>query len=376
MPKARREIPWLETRNNTYYVFWYSGERNRTERLSLRTSDAVEAQKRYAAFLAEGSAIFNPDSLAVGITVSQALDDYYKEHTAKKTVAQQRTGIAIRHLKAYFKNTPLKEVDIPMCRAYSDARRSGLVHGNEKSKRAPEASDSTIRRELTVLSAAANHARKWKRITLAEMPVVERPSEPRRGALSEDDYLTKEEWKKALDAARDAVARQHNRPGAAKMAQKLYDFMVIAYDTGSRRRALERMTLFQVNLNTGRVNLRSPEETEAERNSKKRRVVVPIGDEARPVYARLLETNKDSKFLFGDDHSMYSAFATHMERIGLGHKKNPHIIRHTRATHLLQSGISIYDVARLLGDTVATVERVYGHHSPEYLGETMRKAGA
>jgi hypothetical protein len=27
----------------------------------------------------------------------------------------------------------------------------------------------------------------------------------------------------------------------------------------------------------------------------------------------------------------------------------------------------IYDVAKLLGDTVATVEKVYGHHSPEYL---------
>jgi len=374
MPKARREIPWLETRNDTYYVFWYSGERNRTERLSLRTTDAVEAQKRYAAFLAEGSALFNPDSLASGITTSQALDDYYREHTCKKNVDPQRAQIVLFHLKAFFKNTPLKDIDIPMCRAYGDARRSGLVSGNEKGERKVEVGDATIRRELGILSAAANHARKWKRINLAEMPVIERPAEDRRSALSDDDYLTIEEWKKAVEKAKEAVVRAGNKPYRAKFAQKLVDFMIVAYDTASRRRALEGMTHFQVNLKTGRVNLRSPEESEAQRNSKKRRPVVPVGDEARPVYERLLEENKDSKFLFGSNHSMYGHFARHMKSIGLGHKKNPHIIRHTRATHLLQSGVSIYDVARLLGDTVATVERVYGHHSPEFLGETLRKA--
>ncbi len=374
MPKARREIPWLETRNGTYYVFWYSGERNRTERLSLRTSDAVEAQKRYAAFLAEGSALFNPDSLASGITVSQALDDYYREHTIKKNVAVGRTEIILRHLKAFFKNTPLKEIDIPSCRAYADARRAGIVGGNEKGERIVEASDATIRRELGALSAAANHARKWKRITLAEMPVVERPSEARRHALTDEDYLTVEEWRRALNAARDAVVRAGNRPKRAKFAQKLVDFMVVCYDTGSRRRAIERLTPFQVNLKTGRVNLRSPTETEAERNSRKRRGVVPIGDDARSTYERLLEENKDAKFLFGTDRSMYGHFRRHMESLGLGRKSNPHIIRHSRATHLLQAGVSIYDVARLLCDTVATVERVYGHHSPEFLGETLRKA--
>jgi integrase len=43
----------------------------------------------------------------------------------------------------------------------------------------------------------------------------------------------------------------------------------------------------------------------------------------------------------------------------------------SRATHLLQAGASIYDVAKLLGDTTATVERVYGHHSCESLGKNL-----
>lgn len=374
MPRARREIPWLETRNDTYYVFYYAKERNRTERISLRTTDPVEAQKRYAAFLAEGHGIFAGG--AAGITVSQALDDYYREHVVPNVVAKIRAEIIIRHLKDYFKNTPLKEIDIPACRGYAEARRAGIVGGGPKSKRAPEASEATIYREITVLNAAANHARRWKRITPAEMPVIERTKVDVGNAIQENEYLTREEWIRVRDAAIEAAQRAGNRPREQARRQKLADFMIIAYDTASRRGAVERMTRFQVNLKTGRVNLRSPHETPQQTRSKKRRVVVPIGDEARPVYERLLEANKDSEWLFGQPSDMYWPFRNHMERLGLGHKSHPHIIRHSRATHLLQAGVSIYDVARLLGDTVATVERVYGHHSPEFLGETLKRAKA
>jgi penicillin-binding protein 1A len=42
------------------------------------------------------------------------------------------------------------------------------------------------------------------------------------------------------------------------------------------------------------------------------------------------------------------------EAVDLKHKRNPHILRHSRATHLLMEGVSLWDVAKLLGDTVAT----------------------
>ena len=34
---------------------------------------------------------------------------------------------------------------------------------------------------------------------------------------------------------------------------------------------------------------------------------------------------------------------------------------------MLQDGAQMWDVAKLLGDTVETVERVYGHHCPDYM---------
>jgi site-specific recombinase XerC len=43
------------------------------------------------------------------------------------------------------------------------------------------------------------------------------------------------------------------------------------------------------------------------------------------------------------------------------------MLRHSRATHMLMDGEDPYKVAKLLGDTLATVERVYGHYDVDYL---------
>ena len=352
MPRQRREIPWLKIRHGTYYVYWYESESKRTKRASTGTANPVEAQKWYAAFLSGGHAVLGPGSTR-GVTVKVALDDYRREHVAAHVVDQARAEDAIAHLKAWFKDELLKDVDIPASRAYADARRMGLIGGGKRRKSA-EGADSTIRRELVVLRAAAGHALRWKRITASEMPSIEMPRETPR----EEVWLTQAEFLVARTAAAGA----------------LRDFIDVAYYTAARRASVERLTRFQVDLANSRINLSSPNESANQRRSVKRRPVVPIDPEIRPTVERLMTANKDSEWLFGTPRSMYRAFKGHMTKLELGAKSNPHILRHSRATHLLQAGVDIYSVARLLGDTVATVERVYGHHSPDYLADAITKA--
>jgi integrase len=343
--RKRRTIPWLDLRDKTYYVFWTDEETGKTKRLSLRTTDTVEAQQRFAAFLTEGHGIFNPKP--GGLTVGQALDQYLLEHVEKNVIARDRQRGAAGHLKGFFKDTPVSEIDIPASRAYAEARRRGEI-----SKR--PGADSTIRRELVVLVAAANHARKWKRLNAAEMPSVELPREPHHEAR----WLTKDELRRAIDECQDT---------------RLKAFIQIAYYTAGRRQSIETLRKAQIDLRQSRINLRGPTETTLQRKSKKRRPIVPLHPAIRPVVERLM-IDSPNEWLFGDTKSMYHRFADHMERLGLDQKRNPHILRHSRATHLLQDGVPIYDVARLLGDTIATVDRVYGHHSPEHLAETLTES--
>jgi integrase len=365
MPRQRRDIPWVDQRGDAWYVFWYNADKQRTERLSLRTTDRVEAQKRYAAFLVEGPAIFGTDDgrRPLGLTVSQVLDDYWREHVTQKCVAKYRIEVIIRHLKAWFKNTLLSDVDIKACEGYGEARRMGAVGGGKYRKNG-EACDATIRRELTTLGAAANHAAKHRRIGPTANPptpmpsIVAPPADPIQ-PITEDEWLTREELRLAIDTA----------------TGELRDFIILTYDSASRRYAIESMTRVQVDLKNGRVNLRHPREDANQRRSKKRRPVVPIGPEARAVYERLL-AGTNNEFIFGRRLWAFKPFKDHMTALGLGHKSNPHILRHSRATHLLHAGVGVWDVAKLLGDTVQTVEKVYGHHCPDHLAAVIQRANA
>ena len=351
MGRARRQIPWLDTRDGVYYVKWYDA--GQTQRLSLGTQDAVEAQARYAQFLAGGSDTFKakPGKL----TVKGALDDYLREHVAEKVVAVRRAREAARHLTAFFGGRPLAEVDIPASRGYADARRGGKIGGGLYRSDA-RGSESTIRRELVVLQAAANHARKWRRIAPGDMPSIEMPAETPAKAAT---WLTWEELNRAIDTAPEAL-------GA---------FIKVAYYTGARRGSIEGLRLSQIDLRAGRINLTSETETDAQRRSKKRRPVVPIDPKMRPTLERLIieAQARGSQYLFSR-RDIYRPFREHMRALGLHDKAHPHVLRHSRATHLLQAGVPIYDVARLLGDTTQTVERVYGHHSADHLAATIAQA--
>jgi integrase len=349
MPRPKSKIPELSERDGIYYATWYDAKERRTKRRSLRTDDVSTARNRFAAFLVEDRGLIE-GSIRAAITVPQALDDYWREHVASPKVKDKtRQENAIRHLKAYFGDMPLKDIDIPACESYADARRSGAVGGGKRhfGDRA-KGSDSTIRRELTVLRAAAEKARRRKRISVEDMPIFEMPPENTRHA-GEEPWLPMETIGQLIALAEE----------------DLRDFIVLAYWTGSRRAAIEQLRVDQVKLEQGYVDLQPL----GAQTTKKRRPRVPIFPEMRAVLERRIAGAR-AGWLFGPTVDFYRPFRALCREIGVDDARDhPHVLRHSRATHMLMAGESIYKVARLLGDTVATIEKRYGHSSVEFLME-------
>jgi integrase len=60
------------------------------------------------------------------------------------------------------------------------------------------------------------------------------------------------------------------------------------------------------------------------------------------------------------------AFRSCRERAALGSDVTPHILRHTRATWLMQAGVDLWEAASSLGMTVQTLQDVYGHMHPDF----------
>jgi integrase len=351
MPRARRTLPWLDERNGVFYACWYDEAKGRNLRESLRTKDEQQAKHRFAEFLVGGPKHVGRPA---GLTVSLVLDDYFREHVTPHVSDTLRQKYAIRHLKDYFTDTPIADVDIPKSRGYAEARRKGLIGGGARCKN-KVGNDSTIRRELNVLIAAANHAKEWRRLTADQLPQVELPTEAPAAGVQ---WLTKGEVS-ALFKAADDLAKGSS--GEAKQrAENVASFLRMLYYTAARRRAIEHLTRFQADLKNSRITLAKP----GEKMTRKRKAIVPLYPEIRPDVERLLEA-ADTEYLFGGNRDFYREFVAVCKAAKI--TAHPHMLRHSRATHMLMDGESIYKVARLLGDTVATVERVYGHWSTDYL---------
>ena len=339
MPRKKRDLPWCESIGGVYYIHWYDAAKRRTQRLSLRTSDAREAQNRFAEFLTQGEDIYRPADEAA-LTCDAALDYYLKEHVrGGQVVDVVRTENRVKNLRRHFGPLPVAGVDIPDCRAYAEKRRTGLCGrpGN----------DGTIRGELATLHAAMAHCLKWKHFA-GPVPFIEKTpaSAPR------ERWLTHDELALLLATCVDDT--------------RVWGFVQLAYFTASRRAALEGLTWFQWNDATDRINLAPPER----RQTRKRRPVVPVDPELKRARTRLWQSFGGTGYVLGSQRPIYAEFVAVCQRAGL---KNvtPHTLRHTRATHLLQAGKSIWTVAQLLGDTVATVEKNYGHHCVDHLADAI-----
>jgi integrase len=339
MSKIAREIPWLDTRDGgAYYVFWYDKAARRTDRFSLRTKDPVEAKAAYINFLTEGKKLFQ--KTGSDLTVDKALDQYLTEHVEIKCAAPERQKIAVTSLKRHLAKKPIASVDIPTCREYVAARKK------EVSAMKTPISESTIRRELVTLKAAANHALAWKRLSAAEAPTFELPAE----SHPSKEVHTKAELRFLLQAAKGEMRR----------------FINIIYHLGSRRAAIENLEIDQIDFKRREVRL----DKQGARVTKKRRPVVPLYQEIEEDLLWLVsEAVMEGRTRLFSVKNMYRPYRRFCEANGFGHLRKPHTLRHSRASLMLQDDTSPFHVARLLGDTIATVDGTYGHHSPEKLGK-------
>lgn len=337
MPRRIREVPWTEIRNDTHYVFWYDRRAKRVHRKSLRTRDARIAALRFAEFLAK-----TPDSArsSYELTVAQALNDYLDEHAERNVTDLTRQRGIVRHLLAFFGDTYLAEVDVILSQKYYQERIAKVV-------------PTTIRRELGVLAAAAKHA-----IWMGRTEHVIQLDLPPATSLGQDDeapYLTEDEHRALLA---EALATD----------KELWAFEMLLYHTGARRKSIETLTKSQICIDaTPNAREHIVLQKMGKRATKKRQPIVPIFNAMREPLLWLLKRAKGRERLFTKS-SFYAAHLRLAESVGIGEgRRHPHVVRHTRATHLLQKGKTLFDVAKLLGDTVGTIEKVYGHCNSEHL---------
>lgn len=320
-----------------YYISWT--ESGRSHRASTRTTNLQEAQKVLAGFLLEQQRVAEAGTR---LTVGAVIDYYDTNHIEEKVTDKKRQRKALKYVRTIIgEDRFMDELASDDFAKYRQTRRKA------KGAKGLPINDATIRRELVTFVAAANFAVKNRKIENRHVPVIDLPSHN----SGKDRYLEREEAQTLLKVAQ----------GTAQRLTPVYRLIAIGLSTAKRRRAIETLKWFQVDLKSRVIDFRRPGEPE----TKKRRGLAPISDWLLPILERAYR-EKTSEFVLDGPTVLTRSFFKTAKRAKLANV-TPHTLRHTWGTWAAQGGASMWEIAGVMGCTVHTATTNYLHHSPAHL---------
>ena len=301
------------------------------------------------------------------VLIADALSEYGENH-APITRRPDLVGGAISKLVDFFGARVVAAVTSATCNEYvewrvlqTDARRS-------KSKEGSAIKPATARRELVVLGAALRWC--WKEGKIDRPIPIWLP----RQAGPRERHLTRSELAALLAGALgwDRKGVRHH----AKINRHLARFILVAAFTGTRHDAILRLQWGQ-NTDGGWIDLASGvlyRRPVGSVDTIKRRPPVPIPPRLLPHLHRWRRLTRRYVIEYAGRpirSQERRAWRTACGLAGLGADVTPHVLRHTCATMLPQLGVSVYDVAGVLGTTEDVIRRTYGHYAQDHLRQAV-----
>jgi integrase len=327
----------LVKRGNIWWMsFMYQGQqvRRSTETSDRRLAEAILGKIR--AQIVEGKFFDKPKEDAK--TFSELLDRYLAEHASRRA-QYRRYVIMSSNLKRFFGNPKLTQVTPKTIVAFKNKRYGDGVTA------------ATINRELAMLKKAFNLAcREWE--WSKDNPVCRVSME--RELNTRDRWLTEDEENRLLAGAVPWVG----------------DLIVFAINTGMRRGEILSLTWAGVDLTRRTVTVFRSKNGER-RTIPANQTVMDLliekhrrKESAQGLASEVVFCSETGTPLDGSNLRRGIIRAVKTARITDLHF---HDLRHTFATRLVQAGVDLYKVQRLLGHKSPNMTQRYAHHYPESL---------
>lgn len=248
----------------------------------------------------------------------------------------QRDESSLKNLRPFFRGFNLQDVGPENVERY-------------KAKRRTEVSPGTVNREISCLKTMFNQAVSWGKLETNPLRAVKklRENPPKERILSRD------EARRLMECA---------APG-------LLPFLTIALNTGMRRGEILSLRWADADLAKCYINI-----TDGNSKSGKGRKV-PMN---RQVYETLRALPRVSEFVFYNPETkthvldMKTAFHSACRAVGINGLR-VHDLRHTAASWMVESGIDLATVSKILGHSTIQMTMRYTHPTPENMRQAVNK---
>ncbi len=285
------------------------------------------------------------------------LELYSKQN--KRSWARDETSLD--HLKEFFKGKYLSEITAESIERYKAKRKAALVPTRKKKKsKNPEeprlVSPSTINRELTCLKTCLNRAVDWEKLVRNPAARVKKFREPN----AKERILTIVETERML----------------AEASEDLRPVLVVALNTGMRKSEILSLRWKDVDFVKGFIHI-------ADSKSGRSRDI-PMNS---PVFETLHDRSRAREFVFENPETkartldVRTAFKGACRRAEIKGVRF-HDLRHTAASRMVEAGIDLVTVSKILGHASIQMTMRYAHPTPENmrlavqrLGEFFEKSG-
>ena len=320
----RHKVWWMS--------FMYRGQqvRRSTGSTNRRLAEAVYAQVTVQ--LVEGRYFETLEEKTR--TFGELMDRFEAEHLPKKASQRSYRGY-VKHLRAFFGDRVLAEITPKVIVEYKNQRlATGLA-------------PASINRELAMLKKAFNLAiREWE--WCRDNPVSRVSME--KGANKRDRWLTEDEEARLLAAC----------------PSWLRELVVFALHSGMRLGEILALTWTGVDLFRKTVTVFRSKNGERRTVPLNQTVMTLLTDKAKVRHLKTTLVFPSRAGTGIDPNHLRRALRPAMAKAGL-QDCHFHDLRHTFATRLVQSGVDLYKVQRLLGHKSPMMTQRYAHHYPESL---------
>ena len=317
----------------TYYAD-FTDTRGKRHRVSLQTTNLKIAQLKYGEIIHRRNSV--KEQVSVDITWDSFKDKLYqfmKRERAENTI--ERTKIAIGHLENVHKPECLSDVSPALVQEVKEK----LIDLN--------LGKHNINRLIQCLKAMMRHAERWGLVPKQDWAGITKIKTPKGRVV----YHSVEEINKLLAAC-------------PSFGWKLV--VLLGADAGLRRGEIAQLRWQDVNFEHNQIYV-APDKTENHRfvpmTAELRKALEKAKNGAKSEFVVEVGKNRTSKYFLT---AFYRKIAKKAKVASFLHK-----LRHTFASHLVQNGVDLYRVSKLLGHSSIKMTEIYAHLAPKTLHDAI-----